>query len=145
WLVLRSSRHDYELAFADLKRVLLAGRIPVAHAEAAFYEQKHFVLGRVVVPYEVAPQLDQLHVLAIQLTNDPRAPSFCKSRECVFEPNLLHRRDSSVLTTPLVEHPLPVIIPTAAKRARHTPPPQPSLRPKLRCDSILHGLMPICQ
>jgi hypothetical protein len=64
-----AGRHDQEFAYfqPDVS-------IPELHAEPAFDDEEEFVLGVVVVPDERPLELDQLHLLAVQLADDLRFP-----------------------------------------------------------------------
>jgi hypothetical protein len=48
--------------------------IPKFHVEFALDHKKHFVFMVVFVPYELAPELDELDMLAVELARNPRIP-----------------------------------------------------------------------
>jgi hypothetical protein len=53
----------------------------------------------VVVPHELAPELDELDVLAIELAHDARAPRLRETTELLSDIDFLHDRSSSPLTS----------------------------------------------
>src|SRR5437667_2579227 len=67
--MLYAARDDDELPFLD-------GHAPISklHREPALVDQEEFVLVLVPVPDECALELDELHVLSVQLTDDLRVP-----------------------------------------------------------------------
>src|SRR5207237_7148275 len=66
--------------------------IPKLHAKPAFDDKEEFVLGVVVVPDERPLELDQLHLLAVQLADDLRLPLVAELRQLLAEDYLLHDR-----------------------------------------------------
>jgi hypothetical protein len=76
--VLDASRHDDELTLFDPDVP-----IPELHAKAAFDHQKQLILVIVMMPDELASELDQLYQLAIQLACDFWAPVVGETRELV--------------------------------------------------------------
>src|SRR5262245_39958449 len=80
-------RHNDELAGAYLDR-------PVAKLDtkAAANSEKKLVLGLVVVPDEGSLKLDELHLLAIQLSHDFGPPVFGDQGEFFGEIDLVHGR-----------------------------------------------------
>src|ERR1035438_9207834 len=72
--VLRASRHDHEFTFRKLHGFLSACGIFVIHAERAVNNQEQLVLRVMMMPNEFALELDQLHVLPVQLTHDLGRP-----------------------------------------------------------------------
>jgi hypothetical protein len=62
-------RNDQELSFLEPNVP-----IPELHAESALHHEKQLVLVIVMVPHERAQELDQLDLLAIELSGDFRAP-----------------------------------------------------------------------
>src|SRR4051812_2512422 len=77
--------HDQELA-------LLQPDVPVPefHPEATPDHQEELVLVLVVVPDELAQELDQLDVLAVQVPDDLRTPALVEPRELLAEIHLVH-------------------------------------------------------
>ena len=64
--MLHAARHDEELA-----RLEVDDPVAQLHTQVASYHEKHLVLVLVVVPHEGPQELHDLHVLAVQLTDDP--------------------------------------------------------------------------
>ena len=85
-LVLHAARHDEELALAELDH-------PVAQVdrETAGEHQEELVLVAVVVPDELALESRELHVLAVQLRDDARAPALGNALELLREVDLRRR------------------------------------------------------
>ena len=71
WFVFDSARDDDELAFFDPFVV-----VEEFHAEAAFDDQEHFIFMVVVVEDELAFDLVELHVLAVEFGGDVGLPVF---------------------------------------------------------------------
>lgn|SRR5437868_1709121 len=85
--VLDAARHYEELAFFQ-PDVLVAK----LHAEASFDYQEEFVFVLVVVPDELALQLVELNVLAIEFSGDAGLPEFVDFVELLGEVNFVHER-----------------------------------------------------
>ena len=81
------ARDDNEFAF-------LEPDVPVAklHAKPAFHNEEHLVFVFMMVPHEFALEFDELDKLAIQLTDDSRAPVFVQESELLAEIDLVHDR-----------------------------------------------------
>src|SRR6202161_4431337 len=65
--------------------------IAEAHAQPAFYDQKHFVLVVVMVPDEFAGELYDLHVGIVQLADDRGAPVFFYPGQIFIQVYRFHR------------------------------------------------------
>src|SRR3989442_972224 len=65
--VLDPARDDDELARAELSVA-----VAELHAKATLHDQEQLVFAVVVVPHELAPQLDHLHVHVVDVTHDLR-------------------------------------------------------------------------
>lgn len=65
-----------DLVWDNDKFTFLEPDVPVAklHAKSAFDHEKHLVFIVMMVPEELSLKLDQLDELAVELTNNPRAP-----------------------------------------------------------------------
>ena len=83
-LVLDSPRHDEELALVEFD-----DSIAEVDGEATAEDQEELVLMRVVMPHELAFELRELDVLAVQLADDPRAPALRELLELLGEVHLL--------------------------------------------------------
>src|SRR6185312_11192734 len=85
--VLHAARNDDELARAD-------SDVAVAqfHDHAALHDVEHLVFGIMMVPGEVALELHELHVLAVQLADDARVPVVLDEAEFVADGHLVHSR-----------------------------------------------------
>src|SRR5262245_24764093 len=85
WAVLHATRHDDELP---------RPQVPVAiaelHSQASGDHEEELVLPLVVVPDELALELDQLHVAVIQLARDSRIPVVVAPRELLAQVHDLH-------------------------------------------------------
>ena len=82
-----ATRHDQELACyqPDVP-------IPKLHAKPALDDEEEFVLVVVVVPDERPLELDQLHLLAVQLADNLRLPLVAELRQLLAEVHLVHDR-----------------------------------------------------
>jgi hypothetical protein len=83
-LVFDPPRHDEELAFVEVD-----GSLAEVDGEASSEDQEELVLLFVVMPHELALELRELDVLAVQLADDPRAPLFRELLEFLGEVHLL--------------------------------------------------------
>src|ERR1700691_425297 len=66
--------------------------IAEAHAQPAFYDQKHFILVVVMMPDEFAAELYDLHVGIVQLADDCGAPVFDYARQFFIQVYRFHRQ-----------------------------------------------------
>src|SRR5271170_69853 len=82
--VLDPAGYDEELA---LLQPDLA--IPEIHAESPLHHQEQLVLVLVMMPDELALELDQLDLLAVELAGDPRLPLLADLAELLREVHLL--------------------------------------------------------
>ncbi len=82
--VLHAPGHDQELALlqADLS-------VTEVHAEPSLHDQEEFVLVVVLVPDELALELDQLDVLAVEFADDLRAPVVLEEGQLLGEVHLV--------------------------------------------------------
>ena len=83
--MLDAPRDDQELSFLQPDLT-----VTELHNEASLHDQEEFVLVIVVVPDELAPELDELDVLAVHLTNDLGAPVILEEGQLLV--NDLYRR-----------------------------------------------------
>src|SRR6266404_9384156 len=85
WPMVGVARDDDELPFLD-------GHAPISklHREPALVDQEEFVLVLVPVPDERALELDELHVLSVQLTDDLRVPMGSEQGELLSQVDLMH-------------------------------------------------------
>src|SRR5688500_3601416 len=67
--VLHPARHDQKIAGRELDVT-----VTELHAKAPTMHEEHLVLVIVVMPHELADELDELNVLAVQLADDLRRP-----------------------------------------------------------------------
>ena len=76
----------------DWLRKFLDGHAPISklHREPALVDQEEFVLVLVLVPDERAVELDELHVLPVQLTHDLRVPMGSEQGELLRQVDLIH-------------------------------------------------------
>src|SRR5262249_47433164 len=65
--------------------------VPELHAEPPLHDQEQLVLVLVPVPDELAQELHQLDVLAVEFADDPGAPAVGEAGELLGEVDLLHR------------------------------------------------------
>jgi len=70
---------------AQLARAQFDFPVPQLDPESPLNDEKHFVLCRMAVPHEVALELRQFHLLAVQLRYDKRMPSLLEARELVVQ------------------------------------------------------------
>src|SRR5207244_10638835 len=94
--VVDPTRHDHELAFVH-------PHVPVAELdqEPAFHHEKQLVLYVMVMPHELALDLDELHVAVVELTYDLRAPVVVELPELLGEVHATHaRRPPAALVPP---------------------------------------------
>jgi hypothetical protein len=82
--VLHPSGHNQELP-------LLEPDVPVAelHAEAAMEDEEQLVLGFVLVPEELAQELDELDLLAVEFPDDPGTPVVVEELELLPDVHLV--------------------------------------------------------
>ena len=64
--------------------------IQEVHAEPALHDEEQFVLPIVLMPDELATELDELDVLPVQLANDLRAPVVVEEGELFSDVHLVH-------------------------------------------------------
>jgi hypothetical protein len=83
--MLDASRNDDELALGHGNDA-----ISEMHVEAPVQNEEELVFVLVLMPNEFALELDELHVLAVQLTDDLRIPVSVESRELFAKVDLLH-------------------------------------------------------
>jgi hypothetical protein len=76
---------DQELAFFEPDV-----SIPKLHPKPAFDDEKQFVFIIMVMPDERTLELDQLHLLAIQLANDLRLPPVAEQTELLLQVHFVH-------------------------------------------------------
>src|SRR6185503_9205301 len=69
WLVLDAARHDDQFAGADDLEM-----VPKIHAKLAADDEEQFVFDVVMMPDEVAFELDDLDLLAVEVGDDFRRP-----------------------------------------------------------------------
>src|SRR4029077_9311348 len=83
--VVDPTRHDHELAFVH-------PHVAVAELDQqpAFHDEKQLVLYVMVMPHELALDLDELHVGVIELTYDLRAPVVVELPELRREIHAVH-------------------------------------------------------
>jgi hypothetical protein len=95
--VFRPARDDDELAFLD---PFVA--IEKFHAKSAFDNEKHFVFMLMVMEDELAFELVELHVLAVEFRGDVWLPVFGDSRELFGDVDLVHHDlEGKLLNTPI--------------------------------------------
>src|SRR5262245_31421999 len=85
--VLDPARHDDELAGIHVDRM-----IAKLDTKAATYPEEELVLGLVMVPDELPAKLDELDLLAVQLSHDFRTPVLGDQPEPFGEIDLVHGR-----------------------------------------------------
>ncbi len=83
-LVFDAPRNDKELALVEFD-----DSITKVDGQLATEDEKELVLALVVVPDELAFELRQLHMLAVELADDPRAPAFGELLELLGEVHLV--------------------------------------------------------
>ena len=83
-LVFDTPRNDQELAFVEFD-----DSIAKMDGQMAAEDQEELVLALVMMPDELAFELRELHVLAIELADDPRAPAFRELLELFREIDLI--------------------------------------------------------
>ena len=81
--------HDEELAFLQPDF-----SVPVLHAEPALHDEEQLVLVVVLVPDELAEQLHQLDVLAVQFADDLGLPVLVEESQLLGQVYLAHEDDS---------------------------------------------------
>ena len=64
------------------------------HDEASLHDQEEFVLVVVAVPDELAPELDELDVLAVQLADDFGTPVVVEEGQLLVQVHLADRQAS---------------------------------------------------
>src|SRR5438093_4414907 len=98
----RCGADDDELPF-------LHGHAPISklHREPALVDQEEFVLVLVLVPDERAVELDELHVLSVQLTHDLRVPMGSEQRELLRQADLIHWSSRRACERPQAALPAP--------------------------------------
>jgi hypothetical protein len=79
------ARHHDELTFLD--PLVMVAKF---HAEAALYDQKHFVFVIVMVKDELALELVELYMLSVELGADVGLPVFGDFREFFGDVNFGH-------------------------------------------------------
>ena len=67
--MLDSTRNYYEIAFGEGD-----GSVAELHSEASAYDKEELVFGGVIVPDELALELDELDVLAVEFADDAGIP-----------------------------------------------------------------------
>ena len=87
-LVFDAPRNNEELAFVELD-----DSITKVDGQVAAENQEELVLMLVVMPDELTFDLRELYLLAVELSDDPRAPAFRELLEFLGEVHLL---DSTV-------------------------------------------------
>jgi hypothetical protein len=90
--VFDATGNDQELAFLQPDVP-----IPERHVEAALHHQEQLVLVVVVVPDELALELDPLDLLAVQFADDRRISVVAKPRQLLAEVDLPY--DASIFST----------------------------------------------
>lgn len=88
--VFGASRDDEKFPGGEVDAMDGARGVPVIHPEVTMEDQKHFVLFRVVVPGELALELDEFHLLAVQFTDDLRGPVVLERREFGGQRDFFH-------------------------------------------------------
>src|SRR5688572_8122936 len=83
--MLHSTRHDDELTRSNLDRP-----VPELDAEHATHAKEQLVLVVVVMPHEGAFELDELHFLPVQLTDDLGPPMLVDEPQFLGQVDLLH-------------------------------------------------------
>ncbi len=83
--VLNASGHDQELASLKLNTP-----ISELHAEPTIHDQEEFIFVIMLVPNELALELHQLDLLAVQFAHDLRAPIVTEERQLIAEVDFLH-------------------------------------------------------
>lgn len=91
--MLHAARHDENIA-----RFEIDGAIAKLHSKAAAMDEKELVFSRMVVPLEGAEDLHELHVLTIELADDPRIPVIVDRLELPGEHHLLDCHRASPFT-----------------------------------------------
>jgi antitoxin VapB len=87
--VFDSSRYDNKLAFLN---PLVP--VPKLHPEAAFDNEEHFIFLFMMMEYELALQLIELHMLPIEFGSDVWLPVFGNLRELLGDVDFVHKAPS---------------------------------------------------
>ncbi len=85
--VLDTSRHDDEFTFAELYDA-----VSKLDAKGATQDEKQLVLAVVMMPHELALELDELHFLPIQLADDLGSPVLSNLGKLLCQIYFLHLR-----------------------------------------------------
>ena len=77
-----SPRHNHEFSFGNEDLLLGSRGIAIIHSEGAMKDEKHFIRVLMMMPHELALELDQFDFLAVQHSYDSGVPVVLKA--CKF-------------------------------------------------------------
>jgi hypothetical protein len=83
--MLHAAWDDQEFAFVQINAA-----VAEVHPEAAFDDQKHFILTHVMVPDEFALELDEFDVLAVEFGDDAGIPMIVDESELLAQVDRRH-------------------------------------------------------
>jgi RNA polymerase sigma-70 factor (ECF subfamily) len=102
--MLHTARNNQKFAFVQRNAA-----IAKLHAEAAAHYQEQLILGRMIVPDELALKFHHLHVLAVQFTHHTRIPMIGEQGQLLTDIDLFHVMRLSKLSQTAFERRYPLV------------------------------------